>query len=105
MHDGTIQQADSWLQMHLMAYATWAKNNNSPLIVEWDEEQGTTNNHIATIVVGAMVKPGKYGETINHYNILLTIEDMYGLTHLGGSAGAKAITDVWKGIDQVSIAR
>jgi hypothetical protein len=42
------------------------------------------------------VKPGKYTETINHYNILRTIEDMYGLAHLGNSATAKAITDVWK---------
>jgi len=96
MHDGTIQQADSWLQTNLMAYATWARNNNSLLIVQWDEDQGTTTNHIATIFVGPMVKPGKYSETINHYNILRTIEDMYGLAHLGRSAGAKAITDVWK---------
>jgi len=96
MHDGTIQQADSWPQTHLMAYATWAKNNNSLLIVQWDEDQGTTANYIATIFVGPMVKPGKYSETINHHNILRTIEDMYGLAHLGSSAGAKAITDVWK---------
>jgi hypothetical protein len=95
MHDGTIQQADSWLQTHLMAYATWAKNNNSLLIVQWDEDEGTTSNHIATIFVGPMVKPGKYSETIHHYNILRTIEDMYGLAHLGSSAGAKAIIDVW----------
>ena len=96
MHDGTIQQADSWLQTNLMAYATWAKNNNSLLIVQWDEDQGTTTNHIATIFVGPMVKPGKYSETVNHYNILRTIEDMYGLARLGSSAGAKAITNVWK---------
>jgi phosphatidylinositol-3-phosphatase len=96
MHDGTIQQADSWLQTNLMEYVTWAKNNNSLLIVQWDEDQGTTTNHIATIFVGPMVKPGKYSETINHYNILRTIEDMYGLAHLGSSAGAKPITDVWK---------
>src|SRR5229473_5587242 len=94
MHDGTIQQADSWLQTHLLAYVTWARNNNSLLIVQWDEDEGTTTNHIATIFVGPMVKPGKYSETINHYNILRTIEDMYGLAQLGRSAGAKAITDV-----------
>jgi phosphatidylinositol-3-phosphatase len=96
MHDGTIQQADSWLQTHLLAYVTWAQNNNSLLIVQWDEDQGTSTNQIPTIFVGPMVKPGKYSETINHYNILRTIEDMYGLPHLGKSATAKAITDVWK---------
>jgi acid phosphatase len=96
MHDGTIQQADSWLQTHLLAYVTWAQNNNSLLIVQWDEDQGTSTNQIPTIFVGPMVKPGKYSETINHYNILRTVEDMYGLPHLGKSATAKAITDVWK---------
>jgi len=96
MHDGTIQQADSWLQTHLLAYVTWARNNNSLLIVQWDEDEFTPSNHIPTIIVGPMVKPGKYSETINHYNILRTIEDMYGLPHLGKSATAKPITDVWK---------
>ncbi len=96
MHDGTIQQADSWLQTHLLAYVTWARNNNSLLIVQWDEDQGTSINQIPTIFVGPMVKPGKYSETINHYNILRTVEDMYGLPHLGKSATATTITDVWK---------
>ena len=96
MHDGTIQQGDSWLQTNLMAYVTWARNNNSLLIVQFDEDQGTSTNQVATIFVGPMVKPGKYSETINHYNILRTIEDIYGLPHLGKSATAKGITDVWK---------
>jgi len=96
MHNGTIQQGDSWLQNHLLAYATWARNNNSLLIVTFDEDQGTTTNHIATIFVGPMVKPGKYSEKINHFNVLRTIEDMYGLPHLGKSAGATPITDVWQ---------
>jgi hypothetical protein len=96
MHDGTIQQADSWLQTHLLAYVTWARNNNSLLIVQWDEGQFISTNHIATIFVGPMVKPGKYIETINHYNILRTIEDMFGLPHLGKSATATPIIDVWK---------
>jgi acid phosphatase len=96
MHDGSVQQGDSWLQTNLLAYVTWAKNNNSLLIIQWDEDDGSAGNHIATIFVGPMVKPGTYSETINHYNILRTLEDMYGLPHLGNSAAAKAITDVWK---------
>jgi acid phosphatase len=96
MHDGTIQQADAWLQTHLLPYVTWAKNNNSLLIVQWDEDQGTTGNLIPTIFVGPMVKPGKYSEKINHYNVLRTVEDMYKLSHLGNSGSATPITDVWK---------
>ncbi len=96
MHDGTIQQADSWLQTHLQAYATWAKTHNSLLIVTWDEDQGTTANQIATIFVGPMVKPGKYSENINHYSVLRTLEAIYGLPYAGKSASVTTITDVWQ---------
>jgi hypothetical protein len=96
MHDGTIQQGDRWLQTNLMPYVTWAQNNNSLLIVQFDEDDGTSGNHIVTIFVGPMVKPGKYSEKIKHYNVLRTIEDMYGLAHLGKTATATPITDVWQ---------
>ena len=96
MHDGTIQQGDSWLQQHLMGYANWALTNNSLLIVTFDEDEGSEGNHIATIFYGSMVKPGKYSEKINHYNVLRTIEDMYGLSHLANTSTVTTITDVWK---------
>jgi phosphatidylinositol-3-phosphatase len=96
MHNGTIQQGDSWLQSHLLPYVTWAQTNNSLLIVTFDEDQGTTANHIATIFVGPMVKPGNYSEKINHYNVLRTIEDMFGLAHMGQTTSANPITDVWQ---------
>lgn len=96
MHDGTVQQGDAWLQAHLLSYVTWAKTNNSLLIVQFDEDDGSSGNHIATIFVGPMVKPGSYSEKINHYNILRTIEDKYGLPRLGNAANATPIKDVWK---------
>jgi acid phosphatase len=96
MHDGSIQQGDAWLQQHLMNYVTWARNNNSLLIVTFDEDDSTTSNHILTLFVGPMVKPGKYTQTINHYNVLRTIEQMYKLPYLGKAATATPITNVWK---------
>jgi phospholipase C len=96
MHDGTIQEGDTWLKTNLSAYATWAQANNSLLIVAWDEDQGTTKNQIATIFVGPMVKAGKYGQKLNHYNVLRTIEAMYHLPFLGNAATATTITNVWK---------
>ena len=96
MHDGSIQQGDAWLQQHLMNYVTWARNNNSLLIVTFDEDDFTTSNHILTLFVGSMVKPGKYTQAINHYNVLRTIEQMYKLPYLGKAATATPITNVWK---------
>jgi len=95
MHDGTIAEADTWLKNNMSAYATWAQSNNSLLIVTWDEDDYTENNQIPTIIVGQPVTVGHYSETINHYNILATIEKMYGLTAVGNSSTASAITDIW----------
>ena len=95
MHDGSISKADTWLKNNLSAYATWAKTNNSLLIVTWDEDDYTESNQIPTIVVGQSVKTGTYDETVDHYNLLATLEQMYGLSPVGNSSGAAAITDIW----------
>lgn len=96
MHSGSIQAGDSWLQTHIDAYAQWAKTHNSVLIVTFDENNGLSGNKIATIIVGQHVTVGHYAENINHYNVLRTIEDAYGLSYAGASATAKPITDIWK---------
>ncbi len=97
MHDGTIAQGDTWLQTHLQGYAQWAQTHNSLLIVTWDEDDFGATNQVATIFYGPMVVTGQYGELINHFNVLRTLEDMYGLPALGLSAQATPITDVWVG--------
>jgi hypothetical protein len=95
-HDGTVDASDQWLQAKLSGYAEWAKAHNSLLIVTYDEGSGTdTTNHIATIAYGANVKQGTYANTIKHYNVLRTIEDMYVLTPLANAAGAATIDYIW----------
>ena len=95
MHDGSVRTGDTWLKNNLSAYATWAKANNSLLIVTWDEDDYTESNQIPTIIEGAGVKTGHYSEQINHYNLLATLEQMYGLSPVGSSSGAATITDIW----------
>ncbi len=100
MHNNTdsmdmIKRGDDWLKAHLGDYIEWAKKNNSLLIFTYDEDDFTPENHIPTIFVGAMVKPGKYKDSINHYNVLRTIEKMYDLDKLGYH-DRKAITSIWK---------
>jgi phosphatidylinositol-3-phosphatase len=95
MHDGSIAQGDAWLDRELSGYANWAVANNSLLIVTWDEDDGGPRNQIPTIIYGAHVQPGTYTEQINHYNVLSTLEQMYGLPKVGYAANAPAITDIW----------
>lgn len=99
MHDGMdparIQAGDAWLQNNIDAYVQWAYANNSLLIVTFDEDNNMQGNHVATFFVGPMVQPGQYDEAINHYTLLRTMEDMYGLPYAGHSADVDPITDVW----------
>jgi acid phosphatase len=44
--------------------------------------------------VGAGVRPGVSGVRIDHYGILRTIEDLYGLPPLGHAAGATHLPGV-----------
>jgi len=98
MHDCATATGDTWLKNNLDTYAQWAKGHNSLLIVTWDEDDSTTSaNQIATVFYGANLKNGAYAETITHYTVLRTIEDMYGLTALGGAANVSPLADVWGG--------
>ena len=95
MHSGTIAQGDAWLKAHLSAYVSWAKVNNSLLVVTWDSDDHTAHNKVATVIVGAHVRVGGYAEALNHYRLLRTIQSMYGLSALGSSANYAPVTDVW----------
>lgn len=96
MHDGSIAQGDSWLKQNIEGYAQWAMDNNSLLIVTFDEDNGAEGNRIATLFVGPMVKPGQYAQRIDHYNVLRTILQMHGLPGINESAKAISITGVWR---------
>ena len=96
MHDCPVDTGDKWLKNNLDAYAQWAKTHNSLLIVNFDEDSGTSVNQIFTTFVGAHVKPGSYSESINHYSILRTMEASFGLPGIGNAAGKAPITSVWQ---------
>jgi acid phosphatase len=95
MHDGSIAQGDAWLKKNIESYAQWAITHNSLLIVTWDEDNGSSENRIATIFVGAMAKPGQYEQRINHYSVLRTIEEMYGLPNSGETTSVRTIQEGW----------
>ncbi|WP_338051789.1 alkaline phosphatase family protein [Pseudonocardia acidicola] len=96
MHDCDVAAGDDWMKQNLDGYVRWAQTHNSLLVVTFDESESTKgDNQIATVFAGPMVKAGEYSEGIDHYRILRTIEDMYGLDHAGKSAQADPITDVW----------
>lgn len=95
MHDGTVAQADTWLHRHLSGYATWARQHNSLLVVTWDEDDTSSNNHVPGLLVGAHVRTEHYRGRVDHYTMLRTIEAACGLPALGAAANRTPITSVW----------
>ncbi len=95
IHDGTVAQGDTWVKNNLSAYITWASSHNSLFILTFDEDDNSEGNQITTMFVGPMVKKGQYANTINHYNVLRTLEDMYGLPYAGSAASASPVTNCW----------
>jgi hypothetical protein len=43
-----------------------------------------------------MVRAGSYTERIDHYRVLRTLEDLYGLRPTGNAANVAPITTIWK---------
>jgi phosphatidylinositol-3-phosphatase len=97
MHDCGVATGDAWLADHLGGYAKWAMTHRGLLIITWDEDDTGAGNHIATIFFGQLVKPGRYGGRITHYNVLATIEQAYHLWRDGKAASAGPITGIWAG--------
>jgi phosphatidylinositol-3-phosphatase len=95
MHDCAVSAGDAWARRALPAYLAWAAAHNSLLIVTFDEDEGTGANHIPTIMVGPMVRPGDVTARVNHDTLLRTLEDMYGLAPLGAAATTAPVTGVW----------
>jgi phosphatidylinositol-3-phosphatase len=96
MHDGTIAAGDDWIYNNLNGYIEWAKSHNSLFILTYDENDGQYGSNIVTIFTGSMVKSGEYADCVNHFSVLRTIEDMYGLPYAGNASSAIPITNCWK---------
>ncbi len=84
--------ADTWLQQNIDPYVQWAKTHDSLLVILGDEgdRAHTYANGTQAIVTGdpKLFVPGTDSTPVNVYNVLRTIEDMYGQTPLGSSATA-----------------
>ncbi len=107
-HDGGVvnkakglDDAAQWLERFLEPLL---KNRNlmkgTLIVVTFDESHDQARdagNHIYTVFLGDMVEPTPIPDNYNHYNVLRTIEENFGLCFLGeGDGGAKPITGVWR---------
>ncbi len=100
MHNGVdparISSGDAWVYANLSTYVNWTMQHNSLLILLFDEDNNNNSNHIPCLFVGPMVQSGNYSSNgYDHYDLLRTIEDIYGLPYAGNSATARTIEEIW----------
>lgn len=98
-HDTNLGTASTWLKNFLENWFPSDSRAGTLLIVTFDESEAPErkSNHIYTVFLGDMVKAGQKVDTrYDHYDILRTIEDNFGVQPLNaGDSHAKVITGIW----------
>jgi phosphatidylinositol-3-phosphatase len=95
MHDCSVATGDAWLSKIVPKIQSSYAFSNSIIYVAFDEGTTTTGGggRIPFIVVGADSAAGvQSSRPANHYNLLRTIEDAWGLAPLGKAASAQPLT-------------
>jgi len=92
MHDCSVATGDAWLKRFVPPLLNVP---DTVVFVVFDE--GSHDNHVAAFALGRLVRPHSvFMRRINHYSVLRTIEDMWGLPRLGAAASARPITSIWR---------
>ena len=100
-----IKQFDDFLAREIpKIQASPAFGPNDLIIVTYDEGGGGGPNgaqkqaggNVPFAVIGGLVHPGVYDTRFDHYSLLRTWEDMFGVpTHAGAAASASPIDNIW----------
>jgi hypothetical protein len=105
MHDtcggDPIAHGDAWAAENLapiLAKPGFQADGHDVLFIVWDEQDNSIGNApIPFIVVSPLVEPGSVTALpYDHYSLLATWEDGFGLARLGHAAEAEPIADIWK---------
>jgi hypothetical protein len=95
MHDCSVSAGDVWLKRFLpkVFSSRQYRAGTTAVFLTWDEDDHSSSNHIATLVLAPAVKPRtRSGAPFDHYSMLRTTEELLGLkTFLGKAASAQSM--------------
>jgi acid phosphatase len=101
MHDCPVSSGDSWLASFLPPLLRSPALRRGVVFVVFDEGEASDSagggGHVPALVLGPLVRPGSRSTaTLDHYDLLRTIEQSWRLPLLGESATARPITGIWR---------
>jgi hypothetical protein len=99
MHDCSVATGDRWLETNIVPLLSSRTLARSVVFVVFDE--GTSSKggggSTAAFAGGPAVRPGAtFASAANHYSLLRTVEQAWGLPLLGKSAQARPIVGIWR---------
>lgn len=99
MHDCSVATGDAWLRQHVVPLLESPALAGGVVFVVFDEGSSSEGGggNVEALALGPTVKPGSvFAGSTNHYGLLRTIEDAWGLPRLGFSAKARPIGGIWR---------
>jgi acid phosphatase len=99
MHSCSVGVGDSWLRQQLPLLLKSPQLRHGVIFVLFDEGAGNAGGggHVPALVIGPLVRPGSVAsEPVDHYSVLRTIEQAWGLPYLGKSRDATPISGIWR---------
>jgi hypothetical protein len=97
MHDGTTAQGDAFLRAFVPRITRSAAFANSLLVITFDEGTSLTGGggHVMTMLVSPRLTPGtRSAVRHDHYSLLRTIENAWGLGCLADSCRANDLSEL-----------
>jgi len=94
MHDCSVASGDSWLQNFIPKLTSTSdyQAGRTVVFITWDEDNGSSANHVATLVLSAYTPAGARSATVyNHYSLLRTTEELLGTGLLGNASAAASM--------------
>lgn len=99
MHNCSVSTGDTWLKNNVPAIlnSPACTSDKCLLVLTWDEDNGSSGNHVLTIFAGSGAKTGGITSSASytHYSLLRTVEGIFGLpTQTSNDANASPMTDL-----------
>jgi hypothetical protein len=101
MHDCSVATGDRWLASFLPPLVANPQLRHGVVFIVFDEgaesDLSGGGGHTVAVVVGRTVKPGSRSvASLDHYNLLRTVEAGLRLPRLGRSRTARPIRGIWR---------